>query len=284
MQTTAAPVLAAQFAAAPWEAIQLDEMGAAPQVPTMLSTAEQKLYLWAARDWARGRGAIVDLGCFVGGSSARLAEGRRQAGHGARVHGYDRFTATTALKKRLFEPAGIPPFEGRDILPLAHRLLQPWADLITLHPGEIEDNGWAGGLIEILALDASKSTAAMDRMAELFFPSLIPGGALVIQQDYFHWRQPWVAVQMERMADHFLPLAVCPRSTMVFLCTRAVDAGALVRGACNRLSDAELLEGLHAARARMAPFGQDARFDRMIAAVQANPGERIAWRLNAPDS
>lgn len=282
METSATADIRARFAAAPWQAMALTAMGPARQVPSMLSEAEQKLYLWAARDWAQGRGAIVDLGCFAGGSTARLAEGRRQAGHGARVHGYDRFTASTGLKKRLLEPAGIPPFKGRDILPLAQRLLAPWSDLVTLHPGEIEDNGWSGGPIEILALDASKSTAAMDRMAESFFPSLIPGGALVIQQDYFHWRQPWVAVQMERLADHFIPLAACPRSTMVFLCKTAPDPDALGRAACDRLSDAELTHGLCAARARLAPFGQDKRFDRMAAAIGANPGQRIAWRLTSP--
>ncbi|TCP58326.1 hypothetical protein EV663_1442 [Rhodovulum bhavnagarense] len=282
MTRTAEDDIRARFAAAPWKGITAEQMAPALRVPTMLSDVEQSLYFWAARDWARGCGAIVDLGCFVGGSTARLAEGRRQAGHGARVHGFDRFTASAGLKKRLFDPAGIPPFDGRDILPLARRLLDPWSPLISLHPGEIEDNGWPGGPIELLALDASKTTGAMDRMAAHFFPNLVPAGSLVIQQDYFHWRQPWIAVQMERLAEHFVPLAACAPSTMVFLCRTPPDAGALVRAACDRLSDAELIAGLEAARARLAPFGQDHRFEKLIAAARANPGQRVAWKLKPP--
>ncbi|TCO68741.1 class I SAM-dependent methyltransferase [Rhodovulum euryhalinum] len=272
----------ARFSAAPWEALPPDETGAARRVPTMLSAAEQRLYFWLARDWARGAGAIVDLGCFAGGSTARLAEGRRQAGHGARVHAYDRFTASERLKARLLYPAGIAPFPGKDILPLARHLLSPWTDLVTLHPGEIEDDLWTGAPIEILAIDAAKTAGTADAIARMFFPSLIPGASVVIQQDHFHWRQPWVAAQMERLTDCFVPLAVCPEASAVFLCTRVPDDRALARAACADLSDADLAGGVAAARTRLAAFGQDARFERMIAAIRANPGERTAWKFRAP--
>ncbi|MBK1635426.1 hypothetical protein [Rhodovulum adriaticum] len=272
----------ARFAAAPWEAIAPTSLGVARKVPSMLSETERKLYFWAARDWAQGRGAIVDLGCFAGGSTACLAEGQRQAGHGAPIHGYDRFTATSGVKKRVLQPAGIPPFRGRDILPVAQALLSPWSDRVTLHPGEIEENGWHGGPIEILVLDACKSTEAIDRMSQTFYPALIAGGALVIQQDYFHWRQPWIAAQMERLADHFVPLAPCPDSTMIFFCRKPPDAAALVRAACTRMRDKDLIAGVQSARARLAGFGMTDRFDHMIAAIRANPGQRIAWRFERP--
>ncbi|MBN2906788.1 MAG: hypothetical protein JXJ18_08775 [Rhodobacteraceae bacterium] len=282
MMDETAPALRALFGSAPWSALPLSDTGGAARVPTMLTQAEQQLYFWLARDWARGAGAIVDLGCFAGGSTARLAEGRRQAGHAAPLHAFDRFTATPRVKKRVLYPAGIPPFEGNDILPLAQHLLAPWQGQIRLHPGEIEDSLWPGAPIEILAIDAAKSTAVLDAIAEMFFPSLIPGASVVIQQDYFHWRQPWIAVQMERMADCFAPLAICPDATAVFMCIRTPDAAALARGACDRLSDADLAAGLAAARQRMAGFGQEARFDRMLAALAANPGERVSWRFIPP--
>lgn len=276
------PATRALFAAAPWTLLGPDACGAAATVPTMLTGAEEQLYLWLARDWARGAGEIVDLGCCAGGSTARLAEGRRQAGHGGRVHAYDRFTASERLKARLLYPAGIAPFPGHDILPLARRLLAPWEGLVTLHSGEIEDDLWPGAPVEILAVDAAKTASAADSIAEQFFPSLIPGASVVVQQDHFHWRQPWVAVQMARMADCFAPLAICPKATAVFLCTSTPDAEALARGACAGLTDSALVEGIEAARVAMASFGQGARFDRLIAAVRANPGERTAWRFQAP--
>lgn len=272
----------ARFDAAPWQSVPLHATGAAQGVPTMLSAAEQKLYFWLARDWARGAGAIVDLGAFAGGSTARLAEGRRQAGHRGRVHAYDRFTASQRVKDRLLHAAGIPPFEGDDILPLARRLLAPWAGMIVLHPGEIAEDKWSGAPIELLAIDAAKTATAADAIAAMFFPSLISGASVVIQQDHFHWRQPWLAVQMARLSDCFLPLATCPGTTAVFLCTRAPEAGSLARAACAHATDADLLDGLAAARAQMARFGTAAHFARMEAAIAANPGERTAWRFRKP--
>ncbi|MCO8146791.1 class I SAM-dependent methyltransferase [Rhodovulum tesquicola] len=270
------------FDAAPWAALAQAELGAAAGVPTMLDAGEQRLYLWLARNWARGAGAIVDLGCFAGGSTARLAEGRRQAGHRTSIHAFDRFTASEELKARMLYPAGIPPFAGGNILPLVRRLLSPWDALVTLHPGEIADQHWSDGPIEILAIDAAKSDAMADTIAARFLPGLIPGGSVVIQQDYFHWRQPWLAAQMARLADCFVPLAVCPPTSAVFLCTRAPDADMLARAACTGLDDAALATGLAAARAQMARFGQAARFDRLAAALAANPGGRVAWRMRKP--
>ncbi|MGC9420481.1 MAG: hypothetical protein ACP5EN_16070 [Rhodovulum sp.] len=282
MSAPPAPDPRARFAETPWADLPLSETGPARTVPTMLSAAEQRLYFWLARDWARGAGDIVDLGCCAGGSTARLAEGRRQAGHAPHVHAYDRFTASEQLKERLLYPAGVAPFPGRDILPLARRFLAPWDGLVRLHPGEIEDDLWTGQPIEILTVDAAKSASAADAIADLFFPSLIPGASVVVQQDYFHWRQPWIAVHMERLTDCFMPLAVCPDATAVFLCTRAPDTATLARAACDGLGDAEMLNALDAARRRMAEFGQEAGFDRLAAALAANPGERVAWRFRKP--
>lgn len=68
----------------------------------MLCREEQRLYHWIIAYCATGAGAVVELGCFSGGSTARLAGGT-----------------------------------GGDILPLASKLLQPWFDHIELHPGPL---------------------------------------------------------------------------------------------------------------------------------------------------
>ncbi|HGG05640.1 MAG TPA: hypothetical protein ENK28_09300, partial [Aliiroseovarius sp.] len=195
----------------PWQTVDPKALDATRPVPTMLSPEEQLLYYWIASEWAKGSGAIVELGCFVGGSTARLAEGHRVAGLKSEIHAFDRFLASETAKKNHFYSAGIAAFEGEDILPLAKSLLKPWADRITLHPGMIEDQDWTGGDIEVLVMDASKSTKASDHMAAKFFPHLIPGQSLVVQQDYLHWKQPWIAVQMERMANWFTPVAKAPK-------------------------------------------------------------------------
>jgi len=267
------------FSRAPWMALDDMAFGASAQVPTMLRPAERRLYLWLTSEWARGAGAVVDLGCFVGGSTAILAEGLRRAGLPGPVHAYDAFRISETAKARHLYARGIAPFEGQDMLPLAREFLAPWADLVRLHPGRIEAQAWEDGPIEILALDASKTAGTMDRMAESFLPALIPGRSVIVQQDFLHWKQPWVAVQMSRMLDWFRPLARAPRDSVAFLCTREIDAEALAAGQAAELSDAEMVEDLVRLREAMRGLGVGKGLKELVAAVELNPGIRAAAEM-----
>lgn len=270
------------FRHAPWQHLLPRAIHAAGPVPTMLHEEEQKLYFWLTALWARDAGAVVDLGCFVGGSTARLAAGAAAAGAQMPIHAYDRFTAEETVKSNTLYPAGIAPFGGNDTLPLAQELLAPWADRITLHPGEIEDQDWAGDPIELLVVDAAKTASAADAIAEKFFPALLPGRSVIVQQDCLHWRLPWLPAQMALLGDCFMPVARCGVTSVVFLCTSAPDDRALRAAQVARLTDDQMIDALGAARTHLAPFGANPKIDRMKAAITANPGERIAWRLARP--
>ncbi len=277
-----APRSPAPFGHAPWRHLLGRTAGPARAVPTMLSSEERQLYFWLTALWARGCGDIVDLGCFAGGSTARLAQGHVAARLGSRIHAFDRFTADESTKRRVLYPAGIPPFRGNDILPLARRLLAPWAGRIEFHPGEIEDCGWTGAAIEIVTCDAAKSASDADDIASIFFPHLVPGRSVVVQQDQMLWNQPWITAQMQLLAEYFTPVAIVPDSTVIHLCRSAPDRAALAAARTARLDDAALTDLLQQARKTLSPLGGDAALDRMIAAIQANPGERHAWNFERP--
>ncbi|MGR3571135.1 hypothetical protein [Brevirhabdus sp.] len=266
----------------PWESLPHRFLGRARRVPTMLSPLEQQLYFWLASEHATGRGEIVDLGAFAGGSTACLAAGHIFAALDTRLHAFDKFTASDKVKQKVLYANRIAPFEGEDILPLARELLKPWEGRVVFHKGEITEQGWDGAPIEILTLDASKIAEKTDRMAEMFFPALVPGHSVIVQQDYLHYSQPWVVAQMELLADHFDFVAFCPRDSMVYQCTRAIDAEALEAAETALLTDAELFDLIAAARKRHAGLGIDERFERMTAALRANPGQRTAWKFRAP--
>lgn len=269
------------FAARPWRTLPEAALAGVAGVPTMLNGEERRLYLWLARDWATGDGAIVDLGCFAGGSAATLAEGQRQAGRALPVHAYDAFRISDPLKARFLYPAGIAPFAGEDMLPVARALLAPWAT-VSLHPGRIETQAWRGGPIEILAMDASKTAATMDAMAAAFLPEMVPGRGVVIQQDFLHWRQPWIAVQMVLLDACFEPVAHAPRDTVVFRCLRAPSAEEVEAAACARLGPEAMIGALRAMRDRLRPFGLGRQMRALIDAVRANPGVRNAAAMKPP--
>src|SRR6266496_1609856 len=65
-----------------------------PGVPTMLSKQERRLLYCLARDYAAEDAAIVDGGCFLGGSTAALLCGVRDRAEpwtGPPVASYDKF-------------------------------------------------------------------------------------------------------------------------------------------------------------------------------------------------
>lgn len=273
----------ARFDAKPWRAAEIVAAEAEIAVPTMLAPQERLFYYWAARNWARGDGALVDLGAFAGGSTARFAAGAEAAGHGAIIHAYDRFTAKEQTKQNVLYAEGVTPFEGRDILPLAQSFLAPWAAQMRYHVGHIPDLGWPGGKIELLAVDAAKIATTTDLIAAQFFPALIPGRSLLIQQDFLHWSQPWLAAQMWRMRDAFQPVAHAPRDTVAFLCTGPVTPDIIEAGRISQASDAELLADIRAMRdALPARWALRPRLRKTVAALRANPEVRIAWQMQPP--
>lgn len=266
----------ASLASSPWSAIPTKDLEAPATVPTMLSDDERRLYYWLARHWATGSGAIVDLGCFAGGSTALLAEGTRRAGREQSLWAYDRFHADEASKDKFLYAAGIPAFDGSDILPLAHILLEPWQPGITLIKGRIEEQRWNEGPIEILCVDAAKSVGVLDSLAATFYPALVPGQSLVVHQDFFHRKTPWIAAQMERMGEWFEPVAYCAPDTMVFLCRREVTHDALAAGRLSALPDTALIEAIEASRDWLLPWKISHRTKRLTDALRASPGARAA--------
>ena len=269
----------AVFADAPWTALPDAALGRAGEVPSMLTSRERRLYVWLATHWARGAGAVVDLGCFVGGSTACLAQGLALAGRDGPVHAYDRFSANESAKEKFLYASGVPPFEGSDTLALAQRLLAPWEGRVALHRGDILDQHWTGEPIELLVVDIAKSTAITDHVAAQFFGALIPGRSVLVHQDYLHNVQPWLPVQMELLKDHFTPLAHLAPHSMCFLCTRAPDAEALKRARTDTRDAGAMLELLDAARRRHALPAADRAIGKMMENLRAHPGLRDAGAL-----
>ena len=76
----------------PWRDVELPPDAAG--IPTMLSKTERKLLYGLARDYAADDAAIVDAGCFLGGSTAALLAGirdRAEKWRGPPLESYDLF-------------------------------------------------------------------------------------------------------------------------------------------------------------------------------------------------
>lgn len=270
--------IVAEFARRPWTAVPEADLGPAARVPTMLTPEEGQLYHWLGRR-AQGAGATVDLGAYAGGSAARLLSGLALSGRGFHVHSYDRFRSSRAFWARFMPEEPLPDTDDADLLPVVQRHLAPWSGQVTLHLGDIADQCWNDGPIEILSVDAAKGSAMADHIASQFFPALVPGRSVMIQQDYLMAVQPWLPAQMVALRDQFLPLAQVPRVGLVFLCVAPVTPAALAAARVDTLTDGKLMQRVREAAAWHEGMVPRARFKAMLDEIRANPGVRLGWQM-----
>jgi hypothetical protein len=233
----------------PWRDVELppDAVG----IPTMLSKAERKLLYGLARDYVSGDGAIVDAGCFLGGSTAALLTGVRDRGRpwsGPPVASYDLFRVEQYTVGKFFrDQPGVrvgDSFRQRFDEHVA-RFDVPH----VIHEGDITQIGWSGGPIDVLFLDVLKSWEINDAVLRDFFPSLVPGRSVIVHQDYAGGDMPWIPITVELMRESLVLLDWMEWGTHVYLVDRELPAE-LIAGGVRDLSLARRMELIDRAVAR----------------------------------
>ncbi|MFL6248235.1 MAG: class I SAM-dependent methyltransferase [Thermoanaerobaculia bacterium] len=213
---------------------------ACSKVPTMLIPEELRLLNYLAQDVYTGAGAIVDAGSFLGGSTVALAEGLRRNRRwkrsmiGTPIHSYDRFEVEDWTRGVYF-PETVPA--GTSFSEQFDQNIAPYSELVEVHAGDIREQQWSGGPIEILFVDVAKHWTVCDWVTWQFFPHLIPGKSLVVQQDYLyhHW-VGWLHVTMELYADYFEYVCDTEVNSAVFLNTKAIPPSVLRRHSVESLT------------------------------------------------
>jgi hypothetical protein len=223
----------------PWRDVALprDAVG----IPTMLSKAERRVLYSLARDYARGEGAIVDAGCFLGGSTAALLAGVRDGPERAArpVESYDLFR---------IEEFTVPKFFAGDRSVRVGESFRPRFDAHVagfdvphvVHEGDITELGWSGGPIEVLFLDVLKSWEINDAVLRDFFPSLVPGRSVIVHQDYGWGDTPWIPISVELMRDSLVLVDWMEWGSHVFFVERELPRRVLEDGAGGLDVDAKI--------------------------------------------
>ena len=177
--------------------------------PAMLTLDDKQVYYQCARDRDRFDGTIVDLGVFVGGSTACLVQGTldNSNGHKAErplVRAYDRFEAEWSSVEPLKYIAPSGAFKmGSDFRFVFERQLGSYLQYVNVKHGDAMTATYDEGRpIDILGVDICKNRALCARVTSQFFPHLRVG-SLVLQQDYIHPWLPDLYVAMGYFADKF---------------------------------------------------------------------------------
>lgn len=227
---------------------------ACARVPTMLMPGELRLLHYLAEERYTGEGAIVDAGCFLGGSTLALADGlrrnlrRRGVEEEKLIRSYDRFEIEGWTVGSFFPESARA---GESFRPLFDRNIEPYAGLVDVHPGDVRLWPWEGGPVEILFIDLAKHWTVCDWVTWQFFPHLIPGKSVVIQQDYLyhHW-VAWIHVTMEFYSEYFEYVCDTGSNSVVFLNTRRIPEEFLREKTVESLTTAEKVELMDRAAAR----------------------------------
>lgn len=227
-------------------------------VRSMLTSYELSALFALAKDYWSGAGEIVDLGCLYGLTTRCFAEGVKlnalvpSERKGKRIYAYDLFLAQdyewwTQSSDTIHAGSWFTEFVdlNRDEL-----------DYIAPCPGDLLRMNWGDRPIEILMIDAAKAWPLNHFVVSRMFPRLIPGRSVVIQQDYMHYNEYWVAITMEHFSRHFEPLEFIYGASGLFLVTEAIPEAAAAFD-LSTLSPDEKVELMDRAIAKAPPSGAE---------------------------
>jgi hypothetical protein len=202
----------------------------------MLNPEELRMLRWLTAEFYLGAGAIIDAGCFLGGSTVCLAQGLRDARRTTKIDSFDLFVASS-FEAQVF---GLGDFqEGESFRHVFDQQTANYTDLIRVHSGDILHANWQPEPIELLFIDLAKKKEINDHIIMTMFPQLIPRRSVVIQQDYLHYYLPWIHITMERMVEHFELLCDTKYNSVVFGCIKCITPADAARAVWSAMTPEE---------------------------------------------
>lgn len=189
-----------------------------PRIPAMTSDAERECYYRLAKEGA-GKGSIVELGAWMGASTAYIAAGIRDSGVKAKAHVYDKFQSKPGhirKVKEFYVKRGIGKAPIGPSLMAFRENLGRLIEYAEPHRGLIENLKWGGEPISVLITDAPKRVPQISAVLTTFRKALQPG-SIMAWQDFCHFPSYEIPACLYRIRDHIeFVEAVVPGTTLVF--------------------------------------------------------------------
>ncbi len=174
----------------------------------MTTRSEQEYFADYGENLYRGRGEVVDLGCWLGSTTISVVSGLQKnpafADSDRKVFAYDTFTWYDSMNEPVAGTELVGKYrEGDSFLEAYKKRTAKYADRIEICAGDLKEIGWHGGDIEFLLVDAMKNWELSNAILRDFYPHLIPGQSLVLQQDFAHYFTVWIHLIHWRLRDYF---------------------------------------------------------------------------------
>lgn len=189
-----------------------------PPIPAMTTDAERECYYRLAME-AAGNGAIIELGAWLGASTAYIAAGIRDSGANAKAHVYDKFQskpAHAAKVKLFFDREGIDPIPVGHARKAFESYLGPLLKHVEVHEGQIETIISSREPIALMVTDAPKRVKAISAVLTRLRKPIVPGTVLA-WQDFGHFPSYEIPACLWRIRKHIEVVeAIVPGTTVVF--------------------------------------------------------------------
>lgn len=192
----------------------------ADAIPAMTTTAEREAYYLLAR-YATAPGSIVEMGAWLGASTAYIAAGIKDSGIARKLHVYDRWVWDPSHTRKVkdwrkdHKKSGDMP-DANSMLGTFKANLGPLIDLVEIHRGEISQVFWRGGAIALLVFDAPKRRREISRALGTFGPS-IAAGSKMAWQDFAHFPSYEIVACLHRLTGYIeFDEGIAPGTTAVF--------------------------------------------------------------------
>lgn len=183
----------------------------------MTTDAERECYYRLTKE-AADKGAVVELGAWMGASTAYIAAGIRDSG-GGKAYVYDQFISKAGHVEKVrafYDKEGIDRVPVGPSLEVFKSNLGPLIEYVEPHQGKIEQMAWGNEPIALLVTDAPKRVPAISAVLTKLRDALKPG-AIMAWQDFCHFPSYEIPACLYRLRDHLeFVEAVVPGTTLVF--------------------------------------------------------------------
>jgi hypothetical protein len=187
-------------------------------IPAMTTDAERECFYRLAKEGA-GKGAVVELGAWLGAGTAWIAAGVRDSGADAKAKVYDRFDAKAnhAVKvKHWCENHDVDKVAVGTPFEQFRANLGPLLQYVEPSKCEIGGIKWLNGPVSVLICDAPKRVREISSVLTTFREALKPD-SIMAWQDFCHFPSYEIPACLYRLRDHIeFVEAVVPGTTMVF--------------------------------------------------------------------
>jgi hypothetical protein len=192
-----------------------------PPIPAMTTDAERECYYRLAKE-AAAKGTILELGAWMGASTAYIAAGIRDSGVDRRALVFDKFQSKPGHVRKVREFYDKRNIDKVPLGPSLHAFQQNLGGLLKYvepRPGQIEQTirqPWPDNSISLLVTDAPKRVPAISAVLTALKDAM-QVGSVMAWQDFCHFPSYEIPACLYRIRRHLeFVEAVVPGTTLVF--------------------------------------------------------------------